>query len=341
MSALIFTVNMSAFTGTISFEGTEDGTNYSALACIQLGTNTIGTTTVGSATTSINLFETSCGGLQTVRARTSGVSAGNVTVTAHAVPVPYSNRVVNANLVAGSAVIGSTTIQATSGTALGADQSNSELRVSTYVKKTTAGDTALALGQATMANSLPVALASDQSNVPANIAQILGSAVAASNALPVNIPQIAFLLNGQVYSTSSGLQTNGATGNFPLSIFNPSNSGKSVLIISAYVTGTTTAFQAYAFPTTTDPAYASSPTLLNRKPGGSASVASASYTTTSQTLPSTTPIVVISSGSNNPYELFVNLVGYLLPSGSANGITIWNVPTGASKWASTVVWIEF
>lgn len=56
-------------------------------------------------------------------------------------------------LVAGSAVIGSTTIQATSGTALQADQSNTELKVSLYGKSTTAGDTALlvdALGQMTV-----------------------------------------------------------------------------------------------------------------------------------------------------------------------------------------------
>lgn len=44
---------------------------------------------------------------------------------------------------AGSNVIGSTTIQATSGTALVADQSNTELRASIYGKNSTAGDTPL------------------------------------------------------------------------------------------------------------------------------------------------------------------------------------------------------
>jgi hypothetical protein len=53
-------------------------------------------------------------------------------------------------------------LRVASGTALVADQSNTELRTSLYVKKTTAGDTALSLGQATMANSVPVAIASDQ-----------------------------------------------------------------------------------------------------------------------------------------------------------------------------------
>jgi hypothetical protein len=52
-------------------------------------------------------------------------------------------------------------IQAVLGTALAADQSNTVLRISNYVKTATAGDTALALGQATFANSLSVVQASD------------------------------------------------------------------------------------------------------------------------------------------------------------------------------------
>jgi hypothetical protein len=59
-------------------------------------------------------------------------------------------------------------LQVVSGTALVADQSNTELRVSAYVKTTTAGDTALTLGQATKANSVPFTLASDQGAIPVN-----------------------------------------------------------------------------------------------------------------------------------------------------------------------------
>ncbi len=72
----------------------------------------------------------------------------------------------HAVLDAGSAIIGSTTIQATSGTALVADQSNTELRASLYVTKSVAGDTALTLGSATSANSVPTVIASDQGAVP-------------------------------------------------------------------------------------------------------------------------------------------------------------------------------
>lgn len=69
-------------------------------------------------------------------------------------------------LPAGSNVIGSTTIQATSGTALQADQTNTILKTSLYVKKSANADTVLALGSATSANSVPVVVASDQGAFP-------------------------------------------------------------------------------------------------------------------------------------------------------------------------------
>jgi hypothetical protein len=161
-SAVVFTLAATGYTGTVNWEGSEDGTNYDPISTTQLGTSTIVTSVALSGATSTHLYEASVAGLQKVRARTSSASGGSVTITAHAVPVAYNTRTVNANLVAGTAVIGSTTIQATSGTALGADVTNSELRVSNYVKTSAAGDTALTLGQATMANSLPVAIASNQ-----------------------------------------------------------------------------------------------------------------------------------------------------------------------------------
>lgn len=58
-------------------------------------------------------------------------------------------------------------IEAVAGTALAADQTNSELRVSLYITKSTAGDTALTVGQATMVNSIPVTVASNQTPLTA------------------------------------------------------------------------------------------------------------------------------------------------------------------------------
>ena len=98
MSACTFVVNMSGFTGTVNFEASSDGTNYSSLTVVQLGTSTLTTSTTGSTTTAITTYEGSVGALQLIRARTSGASAGTVTVTAVATPVPFSPRTVNTNL---------------------------------------------------------------------------------------------------------------------------------------------------------------------------------------------------------------------------------------------------
>jgi hypothetical protein len=95
-ASIIFTVNMSGFTGTVNFECTEDNTNYDPLQVQQEGTNLITTSVTGSTTTSIHLYEASVAGLQSVRARISGFSAGTVTVTAHAIPTTDASRVVNA-----------------------------------------------------------------------------------------------------------------------------------------------------------------------------------------------------------------------------------------------------
>lgn len=97
MASCIFTITGS-FVGTITFEGTEDNTNYSSLSTVQLGT-----TTIGSTATGIGLFEVPVAGLQSVRARISAYTSGNITVTAHAVPVGYNPKVVNANIVSNTA----------------------------------------------------------------------------------------------------------------------------------------------------------------------------------------------------------------------------------------------
>ncbi len=155
MSSAVLTVNMTGFTGTVNFEGQEDGTNFKALNAVLVGTNTITQTAIGATTTSIALYEIPIAGLQQIQARTSGVSAGTVTVTGHAVPLPYNGKVVNANLYGKNVAVGDTPLgldasgritallQAAAGTALAADQSNTELRASLYGKSTTAGDTAL------------------------------------------------------------------------------------------------------------------------------------------------------------------------------------------------------
>jgi hypothetical protein len=137
MSSAVLTVNMTGFTGTVNFEGQEDGTNFSSLSVTQLGTSTIGLTTVGSTTTAIRIFECAVGGLQQIQARTSGVSAGTVTVTAHAVPVTFGPRTINANQVNGPYTVSRSTVAAyslASTVTTGSTQNSGDIAVGPYTE---------------------------------------------------------------------------------------------------------------------------------------------------------------------------------------------------------------
>jgi hypothetical protein len=98
LSAVMLTVNCVTCSGgtTINFEGTEDSTNYTALQAQQLGTNTIATST---ATSGLTEWQIPVGGVQNIRARISGYSAGTVTVTGHASSADFAPKVTNTNVV--------------------------------------------------------------------------------------------------------------------------------------------------------------------------------------------------------------------------------------------------
>jgi hypothetical protein len=98
-SSCTWVVTMTGFTGTVNFEASSNGTNFNNLTLVQLGTSTLATSVTAVAATSVVTYEGSVGGLQLIHARTSGVSAGNVTVTALATPVPFSPRTVSDNIV--------------------------------------------------------------------------------------------------------------------------------------------------------------------------------------------------------------------------------------------------
>lgn len=103
LSSAVVTVNCSvACAGgtTINFEGSGDGTNFVALNAVQLGTGTVATTILNQGTT-ITAWQIPIGGLQSIRARISGYSAGTITVTANATAAPYDPKVLNSNLFLG------------------------------------------------------------------------------------------------------------------------------------------------------------------------------------------------------------------------------------------------
>jgi hypothetical protein len=97
-------------------------------------------------------------------------------------------------LAAGSAVVGSTTIQATSGTALAADQSNTELRTSIYGKNSAAGDTAVAV---------------DSSGRPKVDIDTITASLSQSNQIPVSnaAPQGKLTITGSLSANSDNSLT--------------------------------------------------------------------------------------------------------------------------------------
>lgn len=188
MSVATWTVNMSGFTGTVNFEGSEDGTNYSGITTVQLGTNTLSTTTAGTTATSITVFESSVGGLQLIRARTSSVSAGTVTVTAHAVPVPFGPRVVN---VSNANANGQTTMVNSAPVVIASDQT--PFRTSTGTKSNVASSASSVTILASNSNRKKAMIYNDSTQV---LYLDLTGGTAANTSYTVQIPSQGSWLEG-------------------------------------------------------------------------------------------------------------------------------------------------
>lgn len=180
LSSATFTVNCSvACSGgtTINFESTEDNTNYNATLALQLGTNTVATTVVNQGTT-ITQWTIPVGGAIGIRARISAYSAGTITVTASATAAPYVPLVINANGIAGTAVLGH--VISDSGSTTAATQTLASNLNATVVGAGTAGSASGGVvtiqGVASMTKLLvtpdSVALPANQST---NVAQVAGT----------------------------------------------------------------------------------------------------------------------------------------------------------------------
>ena len=145
--------------------------------------------------------------------------------------------------------------------------------------------------------------------------------------------------NGSGFTATTGLINQNA-GTYPLSVFNPSST-KNMLIYSVRGSTGTGGGVLFLQSTTTDPAYGAL-TPNNRLPGGPASVASCSTTTTSQSNPSTHLLEVYTSGNMQvPTEAMSNGEVYLLPSGASNGLTAF-INTFAGGYSSIgISWIEY
>lgn len=154
--------------------------------------------------------------------------------------------------------------------------------------------------------------------------------------------QMGLQVQGKSYACTTGL-LNVAAGNYPLCIFNPATSGKSILIYSLHAssgTASTNSISVFLQSVTSNPAYSLSATPSCNKAGGAASAiaGSCTFANTSQTLAA--PYVQVEI-STIPIELLHNGTAMFLPNGTASGLTIF-VQTYASGFSTiSASWLEF
>jgi hypothetical protein len=155
-------------------------------------------------------------------------------------------------------------------------------------------------------------------------------------------PSLAEIRNGQLFYGTTGQESlANATVDSPTSLFNPSNSGKSLLIKSWIVSSGTGSIVGIMFFTTVDPAYGSSLLVKNANPGSAnTSVASATFDHANNSEPGAGEFRRI---YNQYYiEMIPSGYGILLPKGSAHGITTFmeSYATGGIG-AQSLLWEEF
>jgi hypothetical protein len=170
--------------------------------------------------------------------------------------------------------------------------------------------------------------------------------VSAGAATPVaSFEQVrAYIAAGQgfVYSTGEQQSPVGSV-NLGLSLFNPANSGKSILVYSIriFCTGYAMFFLALS---NIDPALGTSAVITNAMPGATpTSVASATYTNTNLTPPVSNTILegVQAAGNYTACDLLSNNSIYILPKGSASGLLLFFNSSATNTWIATIKGVEY
>ena len=147
--------------------------------------------------------------------------------------------------------------------------------------------------------------------------------------------------NGQAFSASTGmLNSASGTNNYALSVFNPSTSGKNILIYSIQAANGSGGMTTLLQRVTVDPAF-TAVTPVNAKAGGgpSAIASHVSQATTNQTLSGTFDQVVLIVATT--LELLTNGAAILLPAGSNNGLVQYVQTYGSAINSILMRWIEF
>lgn len=99
---------------------------------------------------------------------------------------------------------GAVAIGVASGTALAADQTNTILKTSLYVKKSANADTVLTLGSATSANSVPVVIASDQGAVAVTLGSANSTMIGVTSPGGTSATAIAAAATNTIVKASAG-----------------------------------------------------------------------------------------------------------------------------------------
>ena len=151
------------------------------------------------------------------------------------------------------------------------------------------------------------------------------------------------IANGQGFSLTNGqLNSAAGTNNYPLSVFNPSNSGKNLLIFSIQVANGSGGLTAFLKLVTSNPAWPNQIAPINLKAGGPASALAATNFTgdTADHAPSSPYLQVVTLASATQ-ELLTDGAAILLPAGNANGLTVYAQTYGAGINSTLIRWIEF
>jgi hypothetical protein len=193
-------------------------------------------------------------------------------------------------------------------------------------------------------------------NQSINIAQIAGAAPSASNTLPTanyiggvavstNNPypsadQIRlWIQNGQGFSCTTGKLTASGAITAGFSVYNPSASGKLIIVFAIEVMIGNTSFSSLNFVSGGDPAFGTSMTAANRRNGsGTTSIASLSYSNSNQASPPGTSNTTICGASNTPLQALQN--GDAIFLNANTGIALLPNLSAANSWCVSCQWLE-
>lgn len=147
----------------------------------------------------------------------------------------------------------------------------------------------------------------------------------------------ALINNGQGFTAITGKLTAPSAITGGLSVFNPNNSGKTLVIYAIkYMIGNN-CFNQVNY-TTSDPALGSPVMPINMKAGnGTTSVATCSYANTTLT-PAGTIADMSGSASNVQTQVLTGNAYYMVPAN--NGICFYTNLSAANTWFVSISWLE-